>query len=118
STEHGSSATYQNELLQAQHLMRSWLEAKKIGYPVVIWHMFSHPRGTDMREVQFGIFRNVRQRDGSPPQPRPAGVAYGVMTRQLAGAEYKVELDRLGPSIRAYVFGRDGEAMVALWTTS
>ncbi len=117
STEHGSSATYQGELLQAQHLMRSWLEAKKIGYPVVIWHMFSHPQGTDLREVQFGIFRNRSAGEG-PPQPRPAAVAYGVMTRQLAGATYKRTADYFGPSVRAYVFERDGKAMMALWTTS
>ncbi len=119
STEHGSSATYQTELLQAQHLMRSWLEAKKIGYPVVIWHMFSHPQGNDPREVQFGIFRNARNtRSATPPQPRPAGLAYGVMTRQLAGATYKATLDWFGPSVRAYVFERNGKAMLALWTTS
>ncbi|HKU95441.1 MAG TPA: hypothetical protein VJR58_09200 [Vineibacter sp.] len=117
STEHGSSATYQGELLQAQHLMRSWLEAKKIGYPVVIWHMFSHPQGTDAREVQFGIFRNRKEGEG-PPQPRPAAIAYGVMTRQLAGATYKGTADYFGPSVRAYVFERDGKAMMALWTTS
>lgn len=117
STEHGSSATYQGELLQAQHLMRSWLEAKKIGYPVVIWHMFSHPQGTDAREVQFGIFRNRKEGEG-PPQPRPAAIAYGVMTRQLSGATYKGTADYFGPSVRAYVFERGGKAMMALWTTS
>ncbi|MEX2451513.1 MAG: hypothetical protein WD407_11710 [Rhodospirillales bacterium] len=116
STEHGSSATYRNELRQAQHLTRSWLEAKRIGYPVVIWHMFSHPQGTNKREIRFSIFRNIAKGD-APPQPRPAGLAYGVMTRQLAGAEFVTRLDDLGPAVHAYVFKRGGKAMLALWTT-
>ncbi|MEX0776736.1 MAG: sugar-binding protein [Phycisphaeraceae bacterium] len=120
SSEHGSSGTYDNELLQAQHLMRSWLVAKQAGYPMVIWHMFSMPQGSDLREINFGIFRNGKER-GSIPQARPAGVAYGVMTRQLAGATYKTQLDYLGPSVNAFVFERPaggGKAMIALWTTS
>lgn len=118
STEHGSSATYSSELLQAQHLMRSWLLCKKIGYPVMVWHMFSHPQGSDQREINFGIFRNVSKSSEGLPQPRPAGLAFGVMTRQLAGAEYKTELSHLGPAVNAYVLERDGNAVVALWTTS
>jgi hypothetical protein len=113
STEHGSSADYAGELRQAQHLVRSWLEAKKIGYPVMIWHMFSHPQGTDRREVLYSIFRNVT--DGSAaPQPRPAGVAYGVATRQLAGAVWRGEA-RVAPGVQAYVFSRRGQTMAAVW---
>lgn len=115
STEHGSSATYEKELLQAQHLARSWLEAKRIGYPVMIWHMFSHPQGTDRREVEFAIFRNSRKNEAQP-QPRPAGVAYGVITRQLAGATFRRRIDYLGPSVNAYLFERGGKAMLAVWT--
>lgn len=115
STEHGSAAAYKDELLQAQHLMRSWLEAKRIGMSVMIWHMFSNPQGTNTRERQFAIFRNS-SRGGALPQPRPAGVAYGVMTRELAGAAFVAERTDLGPGVRAYVFNRRGKAMVAVWT--
>lgn len=118
STEHGASADYDGELDQAQYLMRSWLEAKRMGYPVMIWHMFSHPQGTDQREVQFGIFRNIAdQSSPAPPQPRPAGLAYGVMTRQLAGAAFRRNVEGFGDDVRTYAFERNGEAMLALWST-
>jgi hypothetical protein len=115
STEHGYTADYAHELSQARLLMRSYLEAKRIGYPVVIWHMFGNPQGAKRREIEFAIFRGAR--DGrAPPQPRPAGVAYGVMTRQLAGARFSMSLAGFDKSVKAYVFDRGGEIVAALWT--
>ena len=115
STEHGLGAQYKEELRQAQHLMRSWLEAKRIGMPVMIWHMFSNPQGTNARERSYAIFRNS-QRGGAQPQPRPSGVAYGVMTRQLAGARFVRVREDMGAGVRAYEFQRGGKTVVAVWT--
>jgi hypothetical protein len=113
STEHGYTASYAEEPQQARLLARSMLEARRIGYPVVIWHMFGNPQGPDTRERQFSIFRGAP--DGAaPPQPRPAGVAYGVMTRQLAGARYAGGVDGLPSAVESYVFAREGETMIAL----
>lgn len=116
-TEMGISATYPQELMQAQFLMRSWLLAKEADYPMMIWHMFSWPQGEDQREVNFGNWRHYKELK-RPPQPRPAGLTYGVMTRQLAGATFRTKLDYLGPAVNAYVLERRGEAVLALWTTS
>lgn len=113
STEHGYTATYDEELEQARLLVRSLLEAKRIGYPVVIWHMFGNPQGSDRREVQFAIFRGARERD-IQPQPRPAGLAYGATTRQLAGATYQGGIEGLPPGVESYVFARGDERLVAL----
>lgn len=117
-TEMGVSATYPQELEQAQFTARSWLLAKRANYPMMIWHMFSWPQGKDLREVNFGTWRNYKTSGNAPPQPRPAAVAFGVITSQLTNAKYRTSLDHLGPSIHAFVFERDGEAMLALWTTS
>jgi hypothetical protein len=116
STEHGSTADYPGELAQAQHLVRSAAEAKKMGTPVFIWHMFSHPQGTDKREVNFSLFRNSTN-NAAPPQPRPAGVAFGTMTRQLAGAKFLGEM-KLGTYVRGYAFSRAGQNMAIIWSTS
>lgn len=115
STEHGLGAPYKDELRQAQHLMRSWLEAKRIGMPVMIWHMYSNPQGKDGRERNYAIFRNS-QRGGALPQPRPSGVAYGVMTRELSGTSFVRVREDVGAGVRAYEFRRGGKTVVALWT--
>jgi hypothetical protein len=95
--------------------MRSWLEAKRIGMPVMIWHMFSNPQGKDRRERSYAIFRNS-QRGGALPQPRPSGIAYGVMTRQLAGARFVRVREDLGQAVRVYEFQRGGKTVLAVWT--
>jgi hypothetical protein len=118
-TEMGISATHPQELDQAQFAARSLLLVKRGGYPQVIWHMFSWPQGEDLREVNFANWRDFRDPDDDdPPQPRPAGVAFATAISELTNATYRTTLDHLGPSINAYVFERDGEAMVAVWTTS
>lgn len=114
STEMGMSMGYDGELYQAQYLSRCFLWAKRMNLKMLLWHMYSWPDGTPLSERDFAIFR------GDPKkvqlsQPRPAGVVYGVMTRQLSGTTYRTELDYLSPSVKAFVFERDGDAMLAIW---
>lgn len=115
STEMGMPAEYDQELLQAQYTARSMLWAKRLGLKMLIWHDFSWPQGPQARMRNFAIFRDGKQRQ-SIAQPRPAGVAFGVLTRQLTGTHFARELDYLGPSIKAFVFEHNGEARLAIWS--
>ena len=68
SSEHGYTASYRQELNQARLLLRSSVEAKRIGYPVLIWHMFGHPQGKNRRAQPR--HRPRASRSGRPP-PAP-----------------------------------------------
>lgn len=114
STEMGMSMDYDNELYQAQYLARCFVWAKKMKLKMLLWHMYSWPQGNPLSERNFAIFRSD-PRKIEPSQPRPAGVAYGAMTRQLSGATFRTELDYLGPSVKAFVFERNGKPMLAIW---
>lgn len=114
STEMGMSMGYDSELYQAQYLARCFAWAKRMDLKMLLWHMYSWPQGSPLSERDFAIFRSDPRKVESS-QPRPAGVAYGVMTRQLSGTTYRTELDYLGPSVKAFVFERDGDAMIAIW---
>lgn len=116
SSEMGTTVAYGEELFQAQYLMRCFVWAKRMELPMLLWHMHDWPAGSPQSEREYAIFRMAV--GGKMSQPRPAGVAYGVMTRQLAGARYRTQLDYLGASTYAFVFERRGEAMIALWRTS
>ncbi|NOY82854.1 MAG: hypothetical protein GXP31_17795 [Kiritimatiellaeota bacterium] len=122
-TEMGVSADYSRELYQAQYTARSFLWTKKLGLKVNIWHGFSWPQAKGAYERNYHTFRNGATRLPSgkwgpkPPQPRPAAITYGTMTRQLAGARFRNELDYLGPNVKVFVFERDDGPMLAIWTT-
>ena len=120
STEMGMSAEYDQEFFHAAYTARCFLWAKKLDYKMIMWHMFSWPQGGRKYQRNFALFRNSKQGNGIPVQARPAGVSFGVLTRQLAGASYTTELDYLGPTIKAFVFerNRDRAPMLALWSLS
>ncbi len=122
-TEMGVSADYSRELYQAQYAARSFLWTKELGLKVNIWHGFSWPQAKGAYERNYHTFRNGATRlptgkwGPKPPQPRPAAMAYGAMTRQLAGAQVRNELDYLGPAIKVFVFERGDGPMLAIWAT-
>ena len=114
STEMGITMGYENELYQAQYLARCFVWAKKMKLKMLLWHMYSWPDGTPLSERNFGNFRGDPKKVQTY-QPRPAGVAYGAMTRQLTGATYRTQLDYLGPAVKAFVFEKQGQAVLAIW---
>ncbi|MAX23697.1 MAG: hypothetical protein CMJ19_04260, partial [Phycisphaeraceae bacterium] len=116
STEMGMSMGYDNELYQAQYLARCFVWAKKMDLKMLLYHMYSWPQGEPLSERDFAIFRSDPKRV-APSQPRPAGLVYGVMTRQLAGATYRTQVDYLGPAVKAFVFEKHGQPMLAIWRT-
>lgn len=117
SSEMGYAADYDHELDQARYTTRSMLWIKRLDLKMVIWHMFSWPQGPNLLQRNFATFRNGKDK-GAVPQPRPAGVAYGVVTRQLSGAAFRRELDYLGPGVEAFVFEREGQPLLAVWALS
>ncbi|MFG0249531.1 MAG: hypothetical protein ACF8OB_11650 [Phycisphaeraceae bacterium JB051] len=116
STEMGMSMGYDNELYQAQYLARCFVWAKKMDLKMLLYHMYSWPQGEPLSERDFAIFRSDPKRV-APSQPRPAGLVYGVMTRQLAAATYRTQVDYLGPAVKAFVFEKQGQPMLAIWRT-
>lgn len=114
-TEHGLSVpeTLPHERLQAQHLVRSLLEAQAEDVQALIWHMMSWPQGPTDRERQFAIVRA----DASSPHrmPRPAFAAAAIMAHLLGNATFEKNISDLPSSLVAHRYQAKGRTITVLW---
>ncbi len=112
-TEWGYRTPYVTEHEQAQYLVRAFVYARAERVRALIWHMLWDWSGT----------RNPKNHIADPGHaikrfdhtPRPAWVAYAVMTRMLENARFVGSAPGLGPTQRGFVFERRGERIRVLW---
>jgi hypothetical protein len=95
----------------AEYVIRTYMVCLEWGAQVVEWYQLQDgvwyaptQKPTDV-EHNFGILY-------SDLSPKPAYIAYGVMTSQLAGLEFLGRRDLGDPELYAYAFGRGGQPVV------
>jgi hypothetical protein len=105
-----------SEVEQAQYIVRSHVVSLSEGVEKIFWYDFKNDGLTKTyNEHNFGIIRYDTDEKGKY-SPKPAYVAYAVMTRQLTGAKF-VQKEEIGDGIYSYIFnGRDGATRV-VWST-
>lgn len=99
----------------ADYLVRTYACCLALGARVVEWYTFQdgtwfsqRPRPDDI-EHNFGIVY-------TDLTPKPAYVAYGVMTEQLEGASCKGRLDLAAEDLYGVRFDRAGQTVDVLWS--
>ncbi|HIE52695.1 MAG TPA: hypothetical protein EYP85_13145, partial [Armatimonadetes bacterium] len=97
---------------QANVLARMYVQSLAGGVRLVCWRNMVDWKVWDPAGKE-GLLRAVRP--AVPVAPRPAYVAYGTVTRNLARARYRYSLDWLGASTFGYVFERQGQPILVLW---
>jgi hypothetical protein len=98
---------------QARDMVRSHVIQLANGIRKVFWfyELYSE-RGTDARLISRPEGMYACEYDGSP---RPALVAYSVMTEQLAGlTPYRAQV-QWGEKAHCYVFSGDGRSVAVAW---
>lgn len=97
------------ERAQAEDIVRTYVIALSAGVEKIFWYDFIND-GTDptYNEDNFGIIRAGNDALGGYT-PKPAYVAYSVLTRQLAGARYTGQDSGLPDGVNSYIF-RDGSS--------
>ena len=97
------------ELYQARYLVNLYLESMRQNVKAVIWHNAYY---VEPGKPGYSLFRGNDNRV-TFAQPRPAAVAYGVMTRQLMGYQFSQVVDK------AYLFkNKDGQRVWVAWNDS
>ena len=114
-TEMGYSTPQVTEQEQARYLVRSFVYALSERVRVLVWHMLWDWSGTldpenYIGDAGFAIVRFERS-------PRPAYVAYAVMTRLLERAQYLGPVSGLSPTQRGFRFEKRGRRITVLWET-
>lgn len=106
-----------SEQLQASYLVRSYVLALSAGVEKMFWYDFMDD-GTNAADAEhrFGIVRNEGDALGSLA-PKPSYVTYGVLTRELTGAQY-VARDDTTAAVRSYRFQKDGTQIRAMWAVA
>ncbi len=121
-TEQGwSTATKCTNEEQANWIVRQNIQSLSEG---IITHITFY--GIDTFEEGFGrtgghgLFYSLYEKKwgASEFSPKPAYIAYGIMTRELFQSNYVYALDYLVPGVHAYVFERDKKPIIVLWDYS
>ncbi len=110
STDTGPYGVTEQE--QAQYLTRMYIQALSTGYVrEVNWYDFQDdgPDSTN-HEHRFGIVT-------LDLSPKPAYTAYAAMVDNLQTTHYVGQLD-VGDGVYVYVFARNGEPTIAVWSLS
>ncbi|MFD0714361.1 DNRLRE domain-containing protein [Paenibacillus sp. GCM10027626] len=103
-----------DEKSQADYLVRAYVIALANNVDRMFWYdLMNDGINPNDNENNFGLIRNKLDALGAYT-PKPAYVSYGVMTRQLTGAEY-VSKDNFGANIQSYVFERNGQKSRVMW---
>jgi hypothetical protein len=100
----------------ADYLVRTYMVCLEWGAEVVEWYQLQDgiwhsciPRPTDV-EHNFGLVY-------ADLSPKPAAIAYGVMTRQLAGLRFLGRRDVGEPDLFAYAWGAEGrDELLVMWS--
>jgi hypothetical protein len=103
------------EGVQARYAVRSYVQALAVGMEKLFWYDFMNDGlGSLENEHNFGLVRFATDPLGKYA-PKPAYVAYGIMTRQLTGKPY-IKQVTVGDGIYNYVFGKGNMQMQVLWS--
>lgn len=104
-----------SEDVQAQYIVRSHIISLSVDVEKIFWYDFMND-GLDetYNEHNFGIIRNPGDQKGKYA-PKPAYVAYAIMTRQLTGAKFSHRED-IGDGIYSYVFNSNGTDIRVIWS--
>lgn len=113
----GEGSRMVKENVQANYVVRSNVKALAAGVQKLIWYDFMND-GTDPYNIEhnFGIIRNINDPMGKYA-PKPAYVAYGTMTRQIADKPF-LKKETVIEGIYSYVFGTSSKATRVLWSES
>ncbi|QGQ94681.1 hypothetical protein EHS13_07160 [Paenibacillus psychroresistens] len=113
----GDDSRMIEENVQANYAVISNVEALAAGVQKLIWYDFMND-GTDPHNVEhnFGIIRNVNDPMGKYA-PKPAYVAYGTMTRQIADKPF-LKKETIIDGINSYLFGSNSKATRVMWNES
>lgn len=117
-TEQGATTTQVSELVQAQYVPRAYAIQKSYGVNKSIWYDFMND-GVDKEytEDNFGFVHNLADALGAYT-PKPAYVAYAVMTRLLTNASF-VSGGLESNGIYLYKFDNDkGERINMIWSNA
>ena len=121
-TEQGwSTATQCTEEEQANWIIRQNIQSLSEGVRlhITFFGVDTFEEGFD-RTGGYGLLYNLSQKQWGAEQisPKPAYIAFGVMTRELFRSRYIGSLDYLGPSMYAYVFEKEGKPVIVAWSSS
>ncbi|MBM3473320.1 MAG: hypothetical protein FJX75_08645 [Armatimonadetes bacterium] len=98
---------------QARDMVRSHLVELGSGIRKVFWfHELYSEQGSDARWIIRPEGMYAIEYDGAP---RPALVAYSVMTEKLEGAQPREREVPLGEKLHCYVFARGADSVAAVW---
>ncbi|NOY80228.1 MAG: hypothetical protein GXP31_04395 [Kiritimatiellaeota bacterium] len=99
----------------ADYLVRTYVCALALGVKVIEWYQFQdgvwyaqRPRPDDV-EYNFGIVY-------TDLTPKPAYIAYGVMTERLEGATYRGRMDLGADDLYGVRFFKDSRPLDVLWS--
>lgn len=106
-----------SERNQAVYLVRTHMILQEMGVERIFWYDFSNDGiSRTEKEHTFGLIHNVNEPDNRWT-PKPGYVAYSVMTRQLAGADF-VGHETVGSGNGSYVFNQGaGQTTRVMWAT-
>jgi hypothetical protein len=108
----GDSSLGVDELTQAQYIVRGHALSKAGGLERFYYYQF---KDLPVQKAKTGIIRTGDSPMGAYA-PKPAYVAYSILTRQLTGAEF-VEREPVDGAF-SYAYDRDGEPVRVLWTNT
>ncbi|MBC8061748.1 MAG: DNRLRE domain-containing protein, partial [Clostridiaceae bacterium] len=103
-----------SEKTQSNYIVRSYTLALSKGVEKYFWYDLLND-GTDpaVNEPNFGIIRNGKDSKGSYVA-KPAYASYGVMTRELTGADFVLK-DTVNSNIYSFLFNKGGQNVRVAW---
>jgi hypothetical protein len=110
-TERARQRGTQPEVVQADYLVRSYVQSLAAGAQVVMWYDFRDDTIPDAGESSFGLIR----RDFSP---KPAYDAFSTLAHLLAGSRFLGQVRGGGDQqddVYEYRFGRGSQTVAVLW---
>ncbi|PJJ65726.1 glycosyl hydrolase [Compostimonas suwonensis] len=118
-TEFGwtSNSGPDSEAMQARYLVRAETIALASGVEKLFWYdlVNDDPDPTD-HEGNFGLFRPKTDAVRAF-EPKPSGVAQGVLIRKLAGKPYTSQ-DSIADGVYSYAFGAGVSTTRVVWSTA
>lgn len=109
-----SLAAGSDEKEQADYLVRTFVLALAEGVDKIYWHDLMN-YGIDRADLEhnYGLIYNMRDPKGKHV-PKPAYASYGVLTRQLTGAQFAAD-ESIEGGIRQYKFVNGQEELRVVW---
>lgn len=104
------------ERTQAEYLPRAYALALSAGAEKVFWYsLINNDADRSERESNFGLVKSLADPDGRYV-PKPAYIAYAVLTRMLDGLSYAGSDAGLPAGVRSLVFGHGSDAVRVMWS--